>query len=112
MLPGKGDASRQSPARSSGSLTKDFGFRAEINDLESQRIPAARLRILRSFAIRVLNGRDPVGKRFLGTRTLAHRLEIPHLRQVRQSARSREEADRIDLYADAAAVLVQVQRRI
>src|SRR5665213_540483 len=99
-------------AYSSNGLADHFGLRTEIDNFETQWIPAARFRILCRFGVGVLNGCDPVRKGFLGTRTLTGRLEIAHLSEIRQPARAREETDRIDLHSHAAAIFVHVQRRI
>src|SRR5882762_8118714 len=46
----------------SGLLVENLGFGSKIDDLEAERIPSARLRVLRWIRICVLNGRHPVGK--------------------------------------------------
>src|SRR5271168_2961826 len=52
---------------------QDFGFGPKIDDLEAERIPATRFRILRGFRIRELNGRHPVRKRLLASGALPRR---------------------------------------
>src|SRR6202044_777821 len=85
---------------------ENLGLGAKIHDLESQRIPAARLRVLCGLGVGVLNGRNPVGERLRGSGALARSLEVAHLGKIGQPAGAGEEAHRIDLYAHRAAILV------
>src|SRR5271166_2711533 len=73
-------------------IDRRFGFGFEIDDLETERIPAARLGILGGLRIGVLNRRHPVAERLERTCALARGLQIAHLREVRKPARTREKA--------------------
>src|ERR1700691_1669145 len=55
-------------------VDENLGLGTKIHDLESQRIPATRLRILCGLRVGVLNGCDPVGERLLGSGALARSL--------------------------------------
>src|SRR5260221_9385495 len=57
-------------------FNQDLGFGTEIDDLEAERIPSAGLRILCGIRKGVLHGRHPMGKCFLGSRTLARGFQI------------------------------------
>src|SRR5258708_30085283 len=92
-------------------VDENLGFGPKIDDLEAERIPSARLRVLRGIRIGVLNGGHPVGKCFSGVGALARGLQVSHLCQIRQPAGTREEAHRIDLHPDGAAILVYIERR-
>src|ERR1700691_4867570 len=92
-------------------VDKNFGLGAKVHDLESQRIPAASLRVLCGLGVGVLNCCNPVGKRLLGSGTLARCLQVAHLGQIEQPAGASEEAHRVDLYAHGAAVFMHVEGR-
>src|SRR5271165_770732 len=79
---------------------QNLRFGSKIGDLEAEWIPTARLRVLGGVRIGVLNGRNPVCVRLLGSGALAHRFLVPDLCQIGQSAGARKEAHRIDLDTD------------
>src|SRR5665811_1682109 len=83
-----------------------FRLRFEIDDLEAQWIPAARLRILCRVRVRVLDCRDPATEGLGRTHPLAGGLQITHLREIRQPVCAREEAHRRDLHPHRAPVLM------
>src|ERR1700723_3845066 len=61
---------------------QDFGLGMKIDDLETERIPAANLGVLRRIGVGVLNGRHPMRERLFRSGALAHRLQVPHLRKI------------------------------
>src|SRR5882757_4002195 len=92
-------------------VDENLGFGPKIDDLEAERIPSARLRVLRGIRIGVLNGGHPVGKCFSGVGALARGLQVSDLCKIRQPAGACKEAHRVDLHADRAAILVHIEWR-
>src|ERR1700733_371072 len=92
-------------------VDENLGLGAKIHDLESQRIPTARFRVLRGLGIGELNSCNPVSERLLGSGALASSLQVAYLGKIGQPAGAGEETHRIDLYAHRAAILVHVEGR-
>src|SRR5258708_6985394 len=82
----------------------------KLYDLEPERIPAPHLGVLRGFPVDVLDTRDPVRELRLGSAGGPLPLDVAHLRQIRDSAPSLEEAHRGHLRADTRTVSVDIQR--
>src|SRR5262249_33190721 len=92
-------------------LCDHLRLRGDLHYLEPERIPAAYFRIVRRRRVGVLDGRDPVGESLLAAGALPLGFQVAHLREIRDTARPTEEAQRLHLRACRAAVLVDVERR-
>src|SRR5580698_8766379 len=90
--------------------SRHFRLRDEVNDLETERIPAPYQRILGDRRIGVLECCNPVREALRGAARLSLCLDVSHLGEIGDPVAAPKETHRLDLRARGAAVLVHIQR--